>query len=55
MGFADNKSNSDEVTSKWSEGSAMNEQNFSNQENIDWCKSSHCAVMPTYIDCKCCK
>ena len=42
----DNKSNSDEEE---------NDVNSRKLENIDWCKSSHCTVMPTSIECKLCK
>ena len=42
----DNKSNSNEEE---------NDVNSSKQENIDWFKSSHYTVMPTSIECKCCK
>ena len=42
----DNKSNSNEEE---------NDLNFSRQENLHWCKFLHCIVMPTSIECKCCK
>ena len=29
--------------------------NPSSQENLHWCKCSDCIVMPTFIECRCCK
>ena len=29
--------------------------NPSRQENLHWCKCSDCTVMPTFIECRCCK
>ena len=29
--------------------------NSSRRESLHWCKCSHCTVMPTFIECKCCK
>ena len=29
--------------------------NSSRQENLYCCKCSHCTIMPTFIECKCCK
>ena len=29
--------------------------NSSRQKNLPWCKCSHCTIMPTLIECKCCK
>ena len=42
----DNRSNSDEEE---------NAVNSSKQKNLNWFKSSHCTVMPTSIECICCK
>ena len=42
----DNRSNSDEEE---------NDVNSSKQENLNWFKSSHRTVMPTSIECICCK
>ena len=32
-----------------------NDVNSSKQENLNWFKSLHSTVMPTYIECICCK
>ena len=29
--------------------------NSNRQESLHWCKCSHCTVMSTFIECKCCK
>ena len=42
----DNRSNSDEEE---------NDVNSRRQENLNWFKSLHCAVMPTFIECIFCK
>ena len=42
----DNRSNSDDEE---------NDVNSSMQENLNWFKSSPCTVMPTSIECICCK
>ena len=31
------------------------ELNSSRLENLRWCRCSHCIVMPTFIESKCCK
>jgi len=31
------------------------ELNSSRLENLHWCRCFHCTVMPTFIECKCCK
>ena len=30
------------------------ELNSSRQENLYWCKCTHCTVMPIFIQCRCC-
>ena len=47
MAFSDdNKNNRDEEE---------DDVNSSRQENLHWCKFSHCTVMPASIECKRCK
>ena len=35
--------------------SSDDELNSSRLENLHWCTGQHCTVMPTFIECKCCK
>ena len=38
-----------------SDAESEDELNSSRLENLHWCRCFHCTVMPTFIECKCCK
>ena len=35
--------------------SENDELNSSRTENLHWCKCAHCTIMPSFVECKCCK
>ena len=38
-----------------SNGREDDDLNSSRQKNLYWCKCTHCTVMPTFIECRCCR
>ena len=49
------KTFSSESENESNESDEDDDLNSSRQENLYWCKCTHCTVMPTLIECKCCR